>query len=79
MFHRTESTVFLTDFAETELLRERTSQAEQETVANMEARKKIRFKRTNNWTFTNKKPNTYKDAETEKAHIWTLKRNNIAT
>ena len=40
MFHRTESTVFLTDFADTELLRERTSQAEQETVANMDARKK---------------------------------------
>ena len=59
MFHRTESTVFLTDFAETELLWERNSQAEQETVANMDARKKILFKRTNTWTFTNKKPNTY--------------------
>ena len=41
MFHRTESTVVLTDFAETELLRERTSQAEQETVANMDVRKNI--------------------------------------
>ena len=79
MFHRTESTVFLTDFAETELLRERTNKAEQETVANNDARRKIIFTRTNNWTFTNKKPNTYKDAETEKAHIWRLKSNNIAT
>ena len=43
MFHRTESTVFLTDFAETELLRERTNKAEQETVANMDARKKNSF------------------------------------
>ena len=75
MFHRTEST----DFAETELRREPTNKVEQETVANKDARKKVIFTITNNSTFTNKKPNTYKDTETEKAHIWRIKTNNIAT
>ena len=42
MFNRTKSTV-LTDFAETEILRERTNKAEEETVAKMDARKKILF------------------------------------
>ena len=69
MFHRTESTVFLTDFADTELLRERTSQAEQETVANMDARKKNSFYENQQLNIHKQKPKTYKDAETEKAHI----------
>ena len=69
MFHRTESTVFLTDFADTELLRERTSQAEQETVANMDAQKKKFFLREPATEHSQTKNLTHKDAETEKAHI----------
>ena len=79
MFRRTESTVFLADFAETELLRERTNKVEPETVANMDAPKKILFTRTNNWTSTNKKPKTYKNAEAEKSANLKTKKNNIAT